>query len=414
MNWKKACAAAALAAALAGAAASAAAQQLAEGVAAIVNDAVISTYDVRVRANMLLVSAGIQSTPEMMERARAQAIRDLIDERLQLQEYRARTENTISQDSIDRRIGDIARSNNLTPEQFIASLAQAGVPISTLRQQIEADIAWQSLMGGMYGSRLRISEVEIRETQERLAASATRPQYLISEIFLPANSEQEFQDMMQGGMRLIQEMQNGAPFPLVARQFSASPTAAAGGDVGWIGASELAPELQPIAERLQPGQVSLPVRTPNGVYIIALRERRAGAAEGATSMVSLRQITAPAARINQLQRAQSRISGCGALEREANTVGGGAAVVDLGRAVESDLSPDVRARIGGVATGSASAPVVSGDTANIFVVCAREAGGAAVPSREEIEGRLREREMTMLSDRYLRNLRREATIITRQ
>ena len=412
MNWKKACAAAALAAALAGAAAPVAAQQLAEGVAAIVNDAVISTYDVRVRANMLLVSAGIQSTPEMMERARAQAIRDLIDERLQLQES-ARFDVAVTPEQVDTRIGDIARSNQMTAEQFVTSLSRAGVPISTLRTQIEADIAWQRLMGGMYGSRLRISEVEIRETQERLAASATRPQYLISEIFLPANSEQEFQEMQQGGMRLIQEMQNGAPFPMVARQFSASPTAAAGGDVGWIGAAELAPELQPIAERLQPGQVSLPVRTPNGVYIIALRERRAGAAEGTTTMVSLRQITAPAARISQLQRAQSRISGCGALDREANTIGGGASVVDLGRAVESDLSADVRSRIAGVATGSASAPVVSGDTANVFVVCAREAGGASVPSREEIEGRLRERELTMLSDRYLRNLRREATIITR-
>lgn len=412
MKWKQACAAAALAAALAGTAAPAAAQ-LAEGVAAIVNDAVISTYDVRVRANMLLVSAGIQSTPEMLERARAQAMRDLVDERLQLQET-ARFDVAVTPEQIETRIGDIARSNEMTPEQFTASLARAGVPISTLRQQIQADIAWQRLMGGMYGSRLRVSEVEIRETQERLAASATRPQYLISEIFLPADSEPEFQEMMQGGMRLIQEMQNGAPFPLVARQFSASPTAAAGGDVGWIGANELAPELQPIAERLQAGQVSLPIRTPTGVYIIALRERRAGAAQGATSLVSLRQITAPAARLNQLQRAQSRISGCGGLEREANAIGGGAAVVDLGRAVESDLAPDVRARLNGVATGSATAPVVSGDQANIFVVCAREAGGAAVPSREEIEGRLRERELTMLSDRYLRNLRREATIITRQ
>ncbi len=412
MKWKQACAAAALAAALAGTAAPASAQ-LAEGVAAIVNDAAISTYDVRVRANMLLVSAGIQSTPDMQERARAQAMRDLIDEVLQLQET-SKFSVAVTPEQIDGRINDIARSNEMTSEQFIGSLARAGVPISTLRQQIEADISWQRLMSGMYGSRLRVSEVEIRETQERLAAAATRPQYLISEIFLPANSEGEFQEMMQGGMRLIQEMQNGAPFPLVARQFSASPTAAAGGDVGWIAATELAPELQPVAERLQPGQVSLPVRTPTGVYIIALRERRAGAAQGATSLVSLRQIVAPATRMAQLQRTVARINGCGSLEREVANVGGGASVVDLGRAVESDLSADVRSRIANVAAGSATAPVVNGEEANVFVVCARQAGGAAVPSREEIEGRLREREMTMLSDRYLRNLRREATIITRQ
>jgi len=85
MNWKHVTAAAALAAALAGAASPAAAQY-AEGAAAIVNDHVISTFDVRQRATLLLVSAGIQSTPEMLQRAQAQALRDLIDERLQLQE----------------------------------------------------------------------------------------------------------------------------------------------------------------------------------------------------------------------------------------------------------------------------------------------------------------------------------------
>ena len=54
------------------------------------------------------------------------------------------------------------------------------------------------------------------------------------------------------------------------------------------------PELRPVAERLQTGQVSLPVRTQNGVYIIAMRNRREGIPEGAASIVTLRQVTAPA------------------------------------------------------------------------------------------------------------------------
>ena len=47
--------------------------QNAEGVAAIVNDHVISTFDVRQRATLLLISAGIERTPEMEQRARQQA-----------------------------------------------------------------------------------------------------------------------------------------------------------------------------------------------------------------------------------------------------------------------------------------------------------------------------------------------------
>jgi peptidyl-prolyl cis-trans isomerase SurA len=348
----------------------------------------------------------------MQQRARSQAVRDLIDERLQLEEAE-RYEITIPPEQIDRRIADIARANEATPEQFVANLAQAGIPVSTLRQQIQADIAWQRLMSGLYGSRVRISEVEVRETQARMAANATRPQYLISEIFLPASTEAEFQEMQAGGTRLIQEMQRGAPFPLVARQFSQSPSAAAGGDIGWIAAPELAPELQPVAERLQPGQVSLPVRTPTGVYIIAVRDRRAGAAAGSATVLSLRQVSAPAARSSALERLQRRIAGCGNLEREAGSIEG-SSVIDLGQTAESDLSPAIRERVNGVNVGNASPVQVSGETASTIVVCAREAGGASVPQRQEIESRLREQELALLSERYLRNLRREATIITRQ
>ena len=403
-------AAAALAAALA-AMSSPAAAQLAEGVAAVVNDTVISTFDVRQRANLLLVSAGIQSTPEMQQRARAQALRDLVDEHLQMQEA-AHFNIEVTDEQVDRRIADIARSNQTTIEGLTGQLARDGVSISTLRSQIRADIAWQRLMGGMYGSRLRISEIDIRESQERIAANASRPQYQISEIFLPAETDAEFTEMEQGAMRLLQEMQRGAPFPLVARQFSRAPSAAQGGDIGWIAAPELAPELQPVAERLAPGQVSLPVRTPNGIYLIAMREKRAGAPAGATSLVRLRQVTAPAARQSTLARIARRISGCDNLDSDIASVEG-ATVIDLGQAAESDLAPLVRERIIGVANGAASRVQVDGDLASTFVVCNRETGGSGVPDRTEIEGRLREQELTMLSERYLRNLRREATIITR-
>lgn len=410
MNWKHVSAMAAFAVASFGPLPAAA--QNAEGVAAVVNDHVISTFDVRQRANLLLISAGIQSTPEMQQRARAQALRDLIDERLQMDEA-AEFEIAVTPQQVDRRIEDIARQNNTTVEALTQQLAGAGVSMSTLRHQITADIAWQRLISGMYGTRVRVSETEIQDVQARIAANATRPQYQLSEIFLPAETPQEFTEMEQGAMRLLEQMQRGAPFPMVARQFSQSPSAAAGGDLGWIAAPELAPELQPIAERLQPGQVSLPVRASTGVYIIAMRDRREGAPAGATSIASLRQISAPVSRQSSLERVQRRISGCNDIDNQISGIQG-ATVVDLGRAQESDLSPDIRNRISGVETGRASPVIVSNDQVTTIVVCSRETGGGGVPPREEIEGRLREQELTMLSERYLRNLRREATIITRQ
>ena len=88
--------------------------------------------------------------------------------------------------------------------------------------------------------------------------------------------------------------------------------------------------------------------------------------------------------------------------------------LDLGTTTEADLSPAIRDRISGVAAGSAAPVQVAGDSANTFVVCSRATGGGGLPDRREIEERLRQAELSMLSERYLRNLRREATIITRQ
>ena len=411
MNLKHVSAVAALAAATLGLIAPVQAQN-AEGVAAVVNDRPISTFDVRQRATMLLMFANLQSTPELLQRARAQALRDLVDERLQLDEA-AKFEITVTGDSIDRRMAEMASRGETSLPQLVSQLASRGVSITTLRSQLEAEIAWSRLIAGMYGSRVRVSETEIQETQQRIAANAQRPQYEMSEIFLPASTPQEFAEMEQGAMRLLEQMQQRAPFPMVARQFSQSPSAAAGGDLGWISANELAAELRPVAERLQPGQVSLPVRTSTGVYIIAMRNRREGIPAGASSLVSLRQVTAPAARRSNLDRIRRRAAGCANLDDAVEGIQG-ASMIDLGQTIEADLSPDIRARLEGVAIGGASQVVLNGEEANILVLCGRETGGSAIPDRTQIEDRLREAELSMLAERYLRNLRREATIITRQ
>ncbi|MFZ2031259.1 MAG: peptidylprolyl isomerase [Vitreimonas sp.] len=410
MNVKQVTATAALAVALlVGGPAQA---QLAEGVAAVVNDHVISTFDVRQRATLLLVSAGMERTPELMRRASAQSLNDLINERLQLEEA-SKFHIEITGDQIDRRLNDIATQNHLTADTMASQLAAAGVSMQSLRSQLQASLAWERLMSGMYGSRVRVSENEIRMTQERIAANASRPQYLLSEIFLPAQSEQEFTDMRAGAMHLLEQMQHGAPFPLVARQFSQAPSAATGGDLGWIASTELDAQLQPVAAQLQQGQVSLPIRTQNGVYIIAMRDRRDGAAAGATSMVGLKQVTIPASRRNALERVQRRISGCADIDHLTAGVEG-VNTIDLGSTSEADLSPTVRDRINGVAVGHASSIQVDGDTASFVVVCTRQTGGGGVPDRDAIEQRLRGEELNMLAERYLRNLRREASIITRQ
>ncbi|MBU6371639.1 MAG: peptidylprolyl isomerase [Alphaproteobacteria bacterium] len=384
--------------------------QQAEAVAAIVNDDVISTFDVRQRALLILISSGIQPTQESFQRVQSQALRSLIDESLQLQEAK-QFKIEISAKEIDNAFAQLARQNNTTADGLKGELARSGVSAATLRRQLEAEMAWQRLVGGRFGSRVRISDVQVRDTLARISANASKTQYLISEIFLPAESESDVRDATEAANRLIEEMGKGAPFGAVARQFSAAPSAAAGGDIGWITQGELRAELQGAVQALQPGQVSTPIRTPTGIYIVALRDLRAGQDPKASERVALRQVTAPRGDRIAMERAVRRTSACTDLERAVAQVKG-AAVVDLGDSPVTELSDEVTKRIDGLKAGEASAVYDAGDNVAVLVVCARESASDG-PSRQEVEDRLYDQELAMLSQRYLRNLRRESTIINR-
>ena len=56
------------------------------------------------------------------------------------------------------------------------------------------------------------------------------------------------------------------------------------------------------------------------------------------------------------------------------------------------------------------------DVANgkaVLFVCQRAASGASMPTRDQVRSKLFETEITMMADRYLRDLKRQATIIRR-
>jgi peptidyl-prolyl cis-trans isomerase SurA len=383
-----------------------------EAVVAIVNDQVISTYDLNQRMGLIVLSAGIRPTPEVMEQIQAQALRSLEDERLQMHELKDR-KVTVDPKDVDAALANMAQNGRTSVATLKAQLASAGVDIGTLRAQVEAQIGWNRLMSGLYSRQLRISESQVQDTLARIAANAAKPQYLVSMIFIPADTPSELAEARTGATRLIEELKKGANFAMVAQQFSAAPSAAAGGDMDWLAQDELKPaELQRVAASMSAGDLAGPISAPGGVYILALRDKREGVDPKANSRITLKQISAPANETAAMNRARRLVRGCDSVAAAVSGVTGLEAT-DLGQIQEAELSDEMRKEITDTPTGSASAPFKSGDKLRMLVVCARETAGGALPSREEVEDRLIDQELAMLSQRYLRNLRREAAIVRR-
>jgi peptidyl-prolyl cis-trans isomerase SurA len=416
-----ACAAAALLACAAGSAMAAAAPALREGVAAIVNDEAISTYDLRQRTLLLIVTSGVQVTEATLPSIEREALRQLVDERLQMQEVRriqGRTKVSLepTAQELTQQVERLAQQNGLTGQQMIDSLAAAGVDQASLAAQIHAEISWQRYVGGRFGQVVKIGDDQIAAALKRAEASSSKSQYQVAEIFIDTQRAGGQQAAIEGAQQLVQQLQQGAPFTGVARQFSAAPSAASGGDAGWMVSGDMPPQLEQALEQMRPGQLSQPIPVSGGVYILLLRDKRAG--QGA-SLVSLKQAAVrlaadaspaelEAARV-KLEALRTQITGCDQLDAQAAKVEGVVAG-DLGEADVNDLSASFRDAVAPLQVGQVSAPVRTNAGLHLVALCGKRSGGPNQPTREDVENRLTEQELVMIARRELRNLRNSASI----
>lgn len=381
-----------------------------EGIAAIVNDSPISYSDVRERARLLLLSLGAQPTQQDIAQITSQALQQLIDEKLQLQEA-AEWEVEISDQEIARSIEDMAAQSGLNREQLFQQLMAAGINPASLEEQMRAEIAWRRVMQGVYGSRIRISENQISEELNQLRNSAAKTQYLLSEIFLYAPDAQSQSQAMEAALSIRAQIIQGAPFQVAAQRLSSAPTAATGGDMGWVSLEDIDSSVASVVETLSAPDVTEPIPVSDGVYLIALRSKREP--QEAVVQVSLTRLLARDGSADALNAAISNISSCDDIESTA-AASDNLQAAPLGRVALTELADDAVARIQAAEVGQPTEPFEASSGLAVMYVCDRADNVDNLPSPVQIENQLFGRQLGMISDRELRNLRREATIIQRE
>lgn len=381
-----------------------------EGVAAIVNDSPISYSDVRQRARLLLLSfGGGQPTPEQIQQITGQALEQLIDEKLQLNRV-AEFEVVVAPEEIDNAVNDMASQSGLTGEVLRQQLIEAGVNPVSLEEQMRADIAWNRLMNGLYGSRIRISDSQIADQMERLRTSSQKTQFRISEIFLFAPDPETRAQALAAAQSIKEQLSQGADFRVAAQRISSAPTAATGGDMGWVGVDDLPEAVSAaVAAAAQPGLIG-PIEVENGVYILSLVNKREPSQ--LTTKVDLKRLVATDGQEATLREAMDRITSCADVNSVANSRTTLRAS-DLEDINVDELGEEGRALVLATELGKATEAFAAGSGLAVMYVCRRQEGAEALPSREDLRNTLKSREISMISDRELRNTRRESTVIYR-
>ena len=398
--------------------------QSVQRIAAIVNDELITAYDLESRTRLVIFSTRLPNTVDTRSRISSQVLRTMIDERLQMQEAKRRN-ISVSRRDLERAKETIEQQNGLPKGGLERVLKENNIPLESMDEQLTTSIAWSKLIGRRLRPRITIGEDEIDESLERIRSRQGQTEYRLSEILLTVDSPDQETNIRRTAERIADQVTKGARFDAIARQFSQSATAAVGGDLGWLHESELDDTLSGIVGRMSKGSMTSPIKTVAGYRILLLRDiRKIAQSESTPITLDLRQIFLPIpersgpsdieAQIDLAKTVRDTASSCTDFSDLAKEVGS-PRPPSLGKFALKDLSPAIREVVKDVPAGKISDPVKMPDGVMVLMVCNRDGGTSVIklPDRDEIADRLMNERMSLGARRYMRDIRLAAVIDVR-
>jgi len=412
------------------------------GIAAVVNDRVISNTDVYERMHLGIVSSNMPDTEDTKKRLRPQILSNLINEVLQMEEAEKLGIN-ISEAEIEDGLKNIAQQNGKSLEAFKKDLERENVSINSISNQIRTQIAWGQVVRRKLRPKVNISEGDIDNVIEQMQLNAGKPEYLVAEIFLGVDHPSKENVVRGSAMKLIEHLKGGAGFPSLARQFSQAPGAGNGGDMGWVQETQLSNELRSALGQMQPGQISPPIKSVGGYHILFLREKRMtpdmssiinGTSALSSSTLDLKRLFIPVAKDDpeaivtaKIARAKTvgkHLDSCFEMEAEyknfENSLTG-----DMGQVPLNNLPPQILEILSDLPVGTPSKPIAAQEGIAILMICGRNNSEPAQSVfnnkrtkeydaiREQIATQLGLEHLNKLQQRYLQDLRATAFIETR-
>jgi len=391
-------------------------------IVAVVNGAVITNRDVDNRTRLFAATSGLGEQPETLARLRQQIVRQLIDEKLRMQDVEAQ-HIVVSDKQIAEAIREIETRNGMPPGALRARLSGDGVSFTTLVDQVRTEIGWTLLLREQLGNRLKVSDADVAERTRALTQDIGRPEYHAAEIFIPVEDPTHEADARRFADTVIKQLRAGAPFPVVAAQFSQNQSALEGGDLGWVQPSQLDPGVAQIVQQMPPGAVSEPIAVPGGLAIVHLIATRQIGRDMAT-VLSMRQVFLPfatplnpsaptAQQIATLKKAQAistRVQSCPEMEQVAKE-NPSPRPVDPGEVRLDTVSPPAfRAMLASQSLAHATKPLVTQDGIAVMMICSRDEKNLDQITKKEVQEQILQTRVELLSRQMQQDLRRKARI----
>ncbi len=233
-------------------------------IVALVNNEIISSEDFQNRVNAFLMTTQIPLNGQTQKMIMQRVLNAAVDEKIKLQEAE-KNGISITEEEVNSQLRQFEKSHNIPFGQLSTVLKQANVSPETFAEQMKSDLAWIRLIRKKFYAEGTPTQKEVEDMLAEAKKDLNTPKYLVSEIFIKKENARNLSD-------LVYNLRNDPRFELYAMQFSESPSAANGGNLGWVNSGKLAPKLEQKLKSMKPGEISDAIALGDGYYILKLQK----------------------------------------------------------------------------------------------------------------------------------------------
>jgi len=269
------------------------AQLLADGIAAVVNDKVITYVQInqQVGETEKLLREHLQGEElfERVKEAKLNVLRALIERELILQDFK-KAGGFIPDTYVNERVNDEIRDRYGGDRvAFIKTLYERGVTMQKFRQEIQDTAVVGYMRNKNIVQTVLVSPYQIEQYyQQNLRLFQQDEQIKVSTIVLrkslfpsqktgPDGKQITYDPQEEIAKEILYKLDTGSDFAELAKSYSEGSNKEDGGELGWVtqnGKTAIRSDLWPFIAKLQPGQHTDVITTADGFYYILQVEDR--------------------------------------------------------------------------------------------------------------------------------------------
>lgn len=238
-----------------------------------INNKAITNSEVTDRYRFVVVASKMKITsPQDRQLLLNQIIDKMVDEELIRQEG-ANLKLEVTPTEIRDFIEVVALQQKKNATQFKLFFIKNGLSFDNYLKQAESEVLWSKIMSEVLRSRVRVTDVEVKEFFEQHKFNTDVKKFFVAEILI-SNAGHLAETAGQLANKLTVELRHGADFKHIVRQFSGSITSENNGEIGWVSQADIDQKIYAAISKLGKGGYSEPVLLADGYHIFKLLDAK--------------------------------------------------------------------------------------------------------------------------------------------